>query len=174
MSPYNVNNGTKGNLGKWNIAFTIPETGSTTLKNSKLFDYSEKKSIKENTYKSEFRPEDYISFGSFKLTDLSDVEFIYKENTTLKIVNNQLIYNNGNSSIVTSLDNVLHLKDYSKYSYFRNDSHLEVAEILNHWIGAHLSKDTTLVETIKNTDIDFDMLSRRCSNIEEFFDVIDW
>ena len=35
-------------------------------------------------------------------------------------------------------------------------------------------KRSTFDITIKRTDVDFDMLSRRCSNIEEFFDVIDW
>lgn len=35
-------------------------------------------------------------------------------------------------------------------------------------------KKTTFDITIKSTDVNFDMLARKCSNIEEFFDVIDW
>ena len=35
-------------------------------------------------------------------------------------------------------------------------------------------KKTTFDITIKSTDLDLDLLNRKCSNIEEFFDVIDW
>lgn len=35
-------------------------------------------------------------------------------------------------------------------------------------------KKTTFDITIKSTDVEFDLLSRKCSNIDEFFDVIDW
>lgn len=40
--------------------------------------------------------------------------------------------------------------------------------------NAYDIKKNTFDIVIKDTDVDFDMLTRKCSNIEEFFDVIDW
>lgn len=38
----------------------------------------------------------------------------------------------------------------------------------------YVIKRKTFEISIKNTYVDFDMLDKNCSNIEEFFDVIDW
>lgn len=148
LSPYNVSNYTKDRIGKWDIAFVIPDSGSTAIKFSKLYDYSGTPPV----------PMEDLNVGKAMgdrsiptlnkegfLLGLDDLKFTYKNsNCTLSIdkVGNSLVYTEGDVNWnVYSLDYVLHLEKFTNNSYFNYTGHPEVTEILNYWLDKRRETD---------------------------------
>lgn len=151
LSPYNIDNYTKDNMGKWDVAFVIPDEGSTAIKNAKLYNYTcIKPEVQAPVEVSARNSNSSIQKGDFHLT-LNGLTVKYKSGDDVCVridrTGNNLIYTNGLGTDeevnyrLYSFDNILHLEGYSNKSYFNYSNHPEIAEIINKWFDKKYEED---------------------------------